>query len=174
MNSMQFTPKELQAEYAAFLMEEKQIAYYTKRFQKIKKKNSPFNFNIFAFFFSVYWCFYRKMFGWGCLGFLLTLIGLYSNFAYGISTVSAVISFFLSVFFGCFGNYCYLRYVEKSIAYAQTLPPERKKKYYKENGGNGTKMLLCILFVSLVISFALAASFGIPGVNPAVNTTTTP
>ena len=38
----------------------------------------------------------------------------------------------------------------------------KKEKYYKDNGGDGTKILLCMLFVSLVMVFALTASFGVP------------
>ena len=59
-----------------------------------------------------------------------------------ITTISAL-------FFGFFGNYLYMRYVENSIAHCLNLDGEKKKKYYKENGGDGIKILLSMLFVKI-------------------------
>lgn len=162
MDGFTLKPKELRKEYEAFIKEPKKVTYYTKKFQQLKDKNSKISFNIWGFLFSTYWCFYRKMLGWGCIALVINLGAMYLNFAYGMSTVATVSSLVLSVFFGFFGNYCYMRYVERAIAQAQTMDSVKKEKYYKENGGDGTKILLCMLFVSMVMVFALAASFGLP------------
>lgn len=155
-------PKELRREYSAFIGDAKKADYYTKRFQKLRDGNSKISFNIWGLLFSTYWCFYRKMLGWGCIALILNLGSMYLNFAYGLASVSTAVTLLLSVFFGFFGNYCYMRYVDRSIAQAMTMEPAKKEKYYKENGGDGTKILLCMLFVSLVMVFALTASFGVP------------
>ena len=155
-------PKELRREYSAFIQEPKKVTYYTKQFDKMKEKNSKFSFNIWGLLFNIYWCFYRKMLGLGCIAFLLHLGGLYLSFAYGMTWVFQVISVALSLFFGCFGNYCYMRYVEKSIDHGVELEAPLKEKYYKENGGDGAKVVLCMIIVSLVLLFAMAASFGMP------------
>lgn len=155
-------PKEMQKEYAAFIGEPKKVDYYTKKFQKMKHKNTKISFNIWGLLFSSYWCFYRKMLGWGCIALIINLGSMYLNFAYGLSSVTTISSILLSIFFGFFGNYCYMNYVDRSIAHALDLDDTKKVKYYKDNGGDGTKILLCMLFVSVVMVFALAASYGLP------------
>lgn len=162
MKAITLKPKELRKEYCAFIGETKKVDYYTKRFQKLKDNNSKISFNIWGLLFSTYWCFYRKMLGWGCIALVLNLGSIYLNFAYGLTSISTIITIILSLFFGFFGNYCYMNYVERSIAQAMTMEPDKKEKYYKDNGGDGTKILLCMLFVSLVMVFALTASFGLP------------
>lgn len=162
MKAITLKPKELHKEYCAFIGETKKVDYYTKRFQKLKDNNSKISFNIWGLLFSTYWCFYRKMLGWGCIALVLNLGSIYLNFAYGLTSISTIITIILSLFFGFFGNYCYMNYVERSIAQAMTMEPDKKEKYYKDNGGDGTKILLCMLFVSLVMVFALTASFGLP------------
>lgn len=162
MKAITLKPKELRKEYCAFIGETKKVDYYTKRFQKLKDNNSKISFNIWGLLFSTYWCFYRKMLGWGCIALVLNLGSIYLNFAYGLTSISTIITIILSLFFGFFGNYCYMNYVERSIAQAMTMEPDKKEKYYKDNGGDGTKILLCMLFVSLIMVFALTASFGLP------------
>lgn len=162
MKAVTLKPKELRKEYSAFIGETKKVDYYTKRFQKLKDNNSKISFNIWGLLFSTYWCFYRKMLGWGCIALVLNLGSIYLNFAYGLTSISTIITIILSLFFGFFGNYCYMNYVERSIAQAMTMEPAKKEKYYKDNGGDGAKILLCMLFVSLVMVFALTASFGLP------------
>lgn len=162
MKAITLKPKELRKECCAFIGETKKVDYYTKRFQKLKDNNSKISFNIWGLLFSTYWCFYRKMLGWGCIALVLNFGSIYLNFAYGLTSISTIITIILSLFFGFFGNYCYMNYVERSIAQAMTMEPDKKEKYYKDNGGDGTKILLCMLFVSLVMVFALTASFGLP------------
>ena len=67
METITLKPKELRKEYSAFIGEAKKVDYYTKRFQKLKDSNSKISFNIWGLLFSTYWCFYRKMLGWGCI-----------------------------------------------------------------------------------------------------------
>ena len=162
METITLKPKELRKEYSAFIGEAKKADYYTKRFKKLKDNNSKISFNIWGLLFSTYWCFYRKMLGWGCIALVLNLGSMYLNFAYGLTSISTIITIVLSLFFGFFGNYCYMNYVDRSIAQAMTMDAAKKEKYYKDNGGDGTKILLCMLFVSLVMVFALTASFGVP------------
>ena len=154
--------KDWRKEYSAFIGESKKVDYYTKKFEEMKRKQSKISFNIWGLLFNFYWCFYRKMLGWGCIGMGLSLGTLYLNFAFGWSTASMIVSLGLSLFFGFFGNYCYMNYVERSIARAINMDSAKKEKYYKENGGDGTKILLCMIFVWLVMMFALTASFGLP------------
>lgn len=162
METTALKPKELRKEYGAFIGEAKKVDYYTKRFEKMKANHSKISFNIWGLLFSTYWCFYRKMLGWGCIALVLNLGAMYLNFAYGLASVSSIVTIALSLFFGFFGNYCYMNYVERSIAQAMDMEPAKKEKYYKDNGGDGAKILLCMLFVSVVMVFALTASFGVP------------
>lgn len=144
------------------------MAYYTDKFEKMKHKNTKISFNIWGLLFSVYWCFYRKMLGWGAIALILNVGAMYLNFAYGLAWPTTVITTISALFFGFFGNYLYMRYVENSIAHCLNLDGEKKKKYYKENGGDGIKILLSMLFVTLVMAFAMAASFGVPVPDAAV------
>lgn len=155
-------PKELHKEYRAFIGETKKVDYYTKKFEKMKHKNTKISFNIWGLLFSSYWCFYRKMLGWGCIALVINLASMYLNFAYGFTSVTTICAIILSLFFGFFGNYCYMNYVERSISQAMNLEDAKKEKYYKDNGGDGIKILLCMLFVSVVMVFALTASYGLP------------
>lgn len=155
-------PKELRKEYSAFIGEPKKVDYYTKQFSKMKDNNTKLSFNIWGLLFNIYWCFYRKMLGLGCLTFLLQLGAMYLCFAYDQLIVFQGVSLVLSLFFGCFGNYFYMRYVEKSIDHGVDLEAPLKEKYYKENGGDGAKVVLCMIFVTVILVLAMAASFGIP------------
>ncbi len=69
--------KELRKEYKAFLGEDKHTEYYLKCFENMEDKGSKLNLNFAAFFFSTYWCFYRKLFGPGAIFLLMNFAGLY-------------------------------------------------------------------------------------------------
>ncbi len=163
---------ELRFEYEDFIREDKKIKYYTQKFEKMKKNNTKVSFNIWAFAFSTYWCFYRKMITPGAIALVLNFVAVYLSLFYEISFAAVAVNVGLSIVFGFFGNYLYMRHVEECISMGLDMKRKEKEKLYKDNGGDGTVILLGMIFVTVFVFITLFLSYGTS--HPELlNTTTT-
>ncbi len=150
-------------EYEKFIGGGDKFRYYMKKFDAMRQKNSKISFNLCAFLFSSFWCFYRQMLGWGVVGMLLNFGAVYLSVAYEFTYVSVAVQLLLCLFFGFFGNYCYMRHIDRLIEESSKLEGAAKEKHYKENAGTNFKILLGMVFVAVLLSFALLAAYGVPG-----------
>lgn len=162
MNYTELKPKQLHKEYHDLMANQKKEDYYLKRFDKMTLNHKKANFNIYAFIFGVYWCFYQKMIGIGIVSFLLQIGSFYLSFAYNMPLAAIGTSFAISLYFGLFGTHHYRLYLKKTVSVGINLEGKEKEKYYHDNGGDGTKLVVCMLFAASLMMFSLAASFGIP------------
>ena len=162
MKYTELKPKQLHKEYHNLIDNQKKEDYYLKRFDKMALNHQKINFNIYAFIFGPYWCFYQKMVGLGILSFLLQMASFYLTFAFDLSWMAIITSVAISLYLGLFGTHHYRLYLKKTVAYAINLNETDKKKYYHNNGGDGTKLVVCMLLAASLMIFSLTASFGIP------------
>lgn len=151
--------KDLNKEYAAFVGEDK-AKYYLNKFEKMNDKDKKISFNISAFFFSTYWCFYRKLFLPGTIFLVLNFAGLYVSFMLQMGLMGNILTAIPALVCGFFGNYLYLDYANKSITKAADMSKEEKAKFYENNGDTSTRIVLGIIAAFLFFGLALLFSAG--------------
>ncbi|WP_047982610.1 DUF2628 domain-containing protein [Ornithinibacillus contaminans] len=119
---------------------------------KWKKRNS---WNWAAFFFSIYWMTYRKMYGYTfvLLGFFIAFYTLTTLFDVEIS-VSAGISVAYIVVFGLCSNKLYEQFAKKKIKQIKgTYPPtENIAAIVVQKGGTSLKSVFAVMAIYVVIS----------------------
>lgn len=117
-----------------------------------------FNFNIYAFVFSIFWMLYRQMFKATILylsiffaeGYLEKIIFYSTNFIHLPDWWFSIRIFIFSLILGFTGNWIYLLHTESSIS-------EIKKKYIGENQDKiiklrgGTSIIPVVLFVVILL-----------------------
>lgn len=90
----------------------KKSEYYIFNFKKMDNKKSEFSWNWAAFFLTMYWCFYRKLYTFGVVLFVLNIIHLTSPLFDGVNWIFAIV---IPALLGGFGNSIYLKYI-KNVA----------------------------------------------------------
>ena len=167
--------KELRKEYKAFLGEDKHTEYYLKRFENMEDKGSKLNLNFAAFFFSTYWCFYRKLFGPGAIFLLMNFAGLYLTIMQPqLATLGSALAFIPAIVCGLFGNYLYFNYVRKNVAGALEKGYDEKAKLYANTGGTSVRIVLGIVAAFICFGLALFFSAGPAAVERLQQTTPLP
>lgn len=104
--------------------------YYIKNFSElaIQKKQSSWNWS--AFLFAPYWCFYRKMYGYGAAALGITFL---------LSCLNSILSFILLLAgytaFSCFANFVYMRFISQKTLLAQTMSEPFQSQFIAQSGG---------------------------------------
>ena len=112
----------------AWLMSKKNITYYMKKFRSFYFSGGLVGFNWCAFILGPYWFLYRKMY---VIGLLFLLINILLG---GLSTY-AFISFLLSLIYALFGDYLYMRHIDKKVEKAMRYPPFMRLSALFYSGG---------------------------------------
>lgn len=125
--------------------------YYVSKFQYMKFQNKKTTWNWVAFFFAPYWCMYRKMYGYGFIGFGVSLLAsLLENALFSLLALGGYITF------GLFANYLYMQWLETKAGQAKFMNEPYKTQLMQKNGGvNQVAMILSIVgwvIVSAIIS----------------------
>lgn len=94
----------------------KKADYYQRRFQGITARNSKISWNWAAFFLSLYWCFYRKMYK---VGAILVGILYLCGFIPGIGPMIGGVA--VSIVCGILGNSFYKNYLDEKILSAAEM-----------------------------------------------------
>lgn len=151
-------PKYIKKEYPAFIDDADGVKYYEKKFQRMKDKNTPLSFNMWALFIGEFWFIYRKMLLVGLSMLIVHLFAIFLAFYYDLNMVAGVVSAAISIGSGLFGNYIYMNYADNCIMKASVMTPEERAAYYQDNGGSSWRILFGAFASALVLIFALAAS----------------
>lgn len=128
--------------------EELQKAFIGPNYEKITK--NPFN--IAGFFFTTFYMFYRKMFGYGILVFLLSLIvlNLIKN---------PIVTFAFNLIIGLFVNQLYISYANKKITQIKNQNQDKEQNEWKrictEKGGTSIGTMLVGFILEIGITFLL-------------------
>lgn len=158
---MNLTMNQIQ-QYENFFQESS--PYYLEKLN-LFEKGKKFTFNYAAFFFGVFWFLYRRMylealliysffFVEGCFEkfFLAPIIGVEQT-----KLVGYIITIFMLIIIGFWGNLLYLNKAKKTIEKAEEKFPEyeQQKKYLSKKGGTSF-LYVSILLIIIIASIALS------------------
>ena len=156
--------RDLNREYKRFIGEKK-LDYYLTRFERMEAKNTKISFNLCGLIFSIFWCFYRKMFTPGALllaySFILMFVSMkfVATTSVAVSIIFAVLNLLPLVICGFFGNYLYSKYIHSCIEKSLKMPNLQTEKFYKENGDTSVRITLGIIVAYFLFSLALMLSY---------------
>lgn len=133
------------------------VDYYSRKFEQIRNTGSKITWNWASFFFNVYWMLYRKMYAQAGIVFLLNFV-VYMSMPSGLD---GILSLGLQVGVGMYGNYIYLKHIEKKLNDINNLDYGSREFMIRKKGG--TSILAPILavvltVVAMVIIFAFLGS----------------
>lgn len=127
----------------------KNVEYYIPKFQHIKESGSSVSWNWAAFFFNIYWFFYRKMYGVGAIVIL-------ANIAFSfLSGVGVVLNLVLAVCIGVFGNSVYLKHAEKDLESIKNLDENARQRAALQKGGVSVVVPIIVFFAYFIIWFSI-------------------
>lgn len=125
--------------------------YYNRQFRSMYGTQKKASWNWSAFFCTAYWAIYRGMPGWAFLGIIASVISLAVPF----------VGWILSFMFGIFGNYFYMKSVEKKAREGEDLHGDDKYDYISRVGGThggAVVGVMVLIFIIWIIIFAVAMS----------------
>lgn len=118
--------------------------YYLPRFEKMETLNSYISWNWAAFIFGSFWMLYRKMYAF-CIAAMAA--------SFFVGTVdSALLNLLLSIAFGVFGNYLYMRDIDKRTQKALDLQPEEREEYIQQYSGTSQKAVWIVLAIWVIVN----------------------
>lgn len=118
--------------------------FYINRFAEMKQKNKKTSWNWCAFLFGPAWMIYRKMYIYGGLYWLMSIL-VFNKLGY--------FDFIISILAGVFGNWLYMICVEKLAVDAKALQEPQKTEFIKNNGGTSATAVLVGMGVMFTLSF---------------------
>ena len=117
------------------------MQYYVPEFQKMMSRNEKASWNWAAFFFAPYWFIYRKMYGYG--------IAMLAGCFFPVLDVFPLFSVLLLagyIVIGIFGNYIYMKELEKRARRAKAWgEPYRSQFIFRNGGGSALAVVLAVL-----------------------------
>ncbi|MDV2583034.1 DUF2628 domain-containing protein [Alkalibacillus haloalkaliphilus] len=148
--------------------------YYKDKFNKFKQKDTKLSFNFVAFFIDIYWLVYRKMYGLAAglyIGFLaFGIILMFVTDLMGLGLANDTIIFIVGILFvlskvllGMFGNYLYMKKVEKNISLITRYTAEEKEQHKKARTKGGTSIVA--IFITFIILFTFNGTMAFIGKN---------
>lgn len=124
--------------------------YYKKSFLYMKTSKRYVCWNWSAFYFNVFWLFYRKLYVYAIGTIILVALLDLVNLAY--------FGFIVSLLLGMFGNNIYMQYVDKHMESLRNSNLGEEKDYIKHHGG--TTFIAPIVFsVFTIIIYLITAYF---------------
>lgn len=121
-------------------------AYYGRRFQKMQAIRATTDWNWCSFLFGGAWAFYRKMYIVG----LIDLVA--SSILACIPVIGWLLSIGLSVCFGIWGNYLYMKHVQTSVCKYTRYPLQEKNLCYQSRGGVSVGAVFGAIGVNILIA----------------------
>jgi len=115
----------------------------------MKMSGSSTSWNWAAFLFTGYWFIYRKMYG---IGFAILGANLLFSF-FGV--INYLLSIGVSIFAGIMGNNLYMKYVDKELYYAKSLPEFQKLPVLSQRGGTNGGALAGAIGAMFILQFII-------------------
>ena len=133
------------------LIGEEKRDFYINRFAEMKQKNKKATWNWCAFLFGPAWMIYRKMYVYGGLYWLMSIL-VFDKLGY--------LDLLVSILAGVFGNWMYMICVEKLAVDAKALQEPHKSEFIKKNGGTSATAVFVGMGVVFTLSFVGNLVFG--------------
>ena len=113
--------------------------YYIPKFNEMKTLCKQTSWNWCAFLVAPYWFIYRKMYAYGAailgISFLFSIVG-------GLMSLFSLAGY---ITLGIFGNFIYIKWIEKLVAQGRTVQEPFKSQFIMKNRGvNATAVVLTI------------------------------
>ena len=118
--------------------------FYINRFAEMKQKNKKATWNWCAFLFGPAWMIYRKMYVYGGLYWLMSIL-VFNKLGY--------LDLLVSILAGVFGNWMYMICVEKLAVDAKALQEPHKSEFIQKNGGTSATAVFVGMGVVFTLSF---------------------
>lgn len=137
--------------YAAYF--QKSSAYYLKRLEEYKKGNKTI-FNVYAFFFGIFWLMYRKMYKEAVIIILILFVegvlenAVLKNLPQQTQTsIDRILTIFFALVIGTAANSWYFRKAEKAVndVTQQELDRDAQLKAIEAKGGVSYWFLLLLI-----------------------------
>jgi len=129
--------------------------YYIPKFEVFEKTGNAISWNWSAFAFGIFWMVYRKMYLFSFLALvLISVINILETYINISHFLDFLLSVWLWVGFGLFGNYLYYIHVKNKIQeISKAFPDEKEQEIIlaKEGGISWTAVFLFI-FVFIIVS----------------------
>lgn len=127
----------------------KKSSYYLKQFNKIKAGDRIISWNWAGMIFGAYWFAYRKMYFYVAVYTIVETVNLYFfDRKYGIT------SYIFTVISALFGNYLYMKHIERNIEKYRNLETGKRKDYINRHKGT-EKWAAVFVFIFALILFKL-------------------
>ncbi len=121
-------------------------AFYGRKFQKMQAVRGTTDWNWCSFLFGGLWAFYRKMYLVG----LIVLAA--SSILACIPVIGWVLSVGLSVCFGIWGNYLYMKHVQDSVCKYTRFSDTEKNLCYHSKGGVSVGAVFGAIGINILLS----------------------
>ena len=123
----------------------KNVEFYRLKLLELREKHSKASWNWSSFLFSIYWCFYRKMYG---LGTILIVVDV-------ITSLLPIPFLYLgvSITMGILGNYFYMNHMRSKLDSLHGLYAEARMDAIKKKGGVSTVACVLIIVLVFIINF---------------------
>jgi hypothetical protein len=126
---------------------DKNIQYYTNKFFEMRVVGKDTSWNWSAFLVPIYWCIYRKIYGYG--------IGLFiAFFALGFFSIfEGVFKLIVYIAFGFYANNFYMQRIEKLVLESRNMTEHERQKHIDKYGGVNLigSIVVCVFWISTLI-----------------------
>jgi hypothetical protein len=139
----------------------KRYEYYIKKWAILKIRGSSISWNWAAFIFGIGWIAYRKMYAYAFMVVGLLCLEILCELAFQIpDKISNVITFWVYILFGLYGNHWYRLHSEKRIReIVATSPPNQIQGELIKKGGTslGSALFFTALFFGILALLVIVA-----------------
>ncbi len=127
----------------------KNTHYYRQKFMEMRMENKKTGWNWAAWFFNVFWCFYRKMYLVGIIFAGIQLLGLLAE------AIAPILNLLTALILGILGNHFYMRYTTDTLKEAQNLPELQRYTYLRKKGGTSIGAVVILIVSVILIGFVI-------------------
>lgn len=121
--------------------------YYTNKFFEMRVVGKDTSWNWAAFLVPIYWCIYRKIYGYG-IGLFIALFAI--EF---FSLFEGIFKLIVYIAFGFYSNDFYMQRIEKLVLESRGMTENERQKHIDKYGGVNLigSIVVCILWFSTFI-----------------------
>ncbi len=141
--------------------------YYMRSFAKMQTEGRKVSWNWWAFLFGTFWLIYRRIYDWAITLFLFDLLLIYVSITHMYNSILGLFSLYyfssydlislaVCVCFGMFGNYIYMRHIEKIMKNETLYSGIYKERYISSGSGVDIPLVIFALLIELAFAYKCA------------------
>ncbi len=153
LNNVNSNPKSYSSTDDIMKFVSQNIYFYQEKFNLINKTGKKITWNWAAFFLSIYWMLYRKMYlqtgGIFLLSIILTCIP-YVGYLLSLS-----LGIIICIILGMYGNYMYLNHIERKLKEIDYLNNYERDAVISRKGGVNLVLPIVIAIIPIALIFIM-------------------